>query len=105
MPGSPPRSTSEPFTRPPPSTLLSSPTPVEYLTSSSVSMLERDTIFDDISAVFTDDKVFPADFGAISTTSSSKVFHSPQDGHFPFHFELSYPHWLHMYSVFNFPAI
>jgi len=31
---------------------------------------------------------------------SSNVFHSPHDGHLPFHFPDSYPHCEHTYTVF-----
>ena len=34
----------------------------------------------------------PPDEGRLSASSSSKLFQAPQEGHFPFHFELSNPH-------------
>ena len=87
MPGSPPSKTRDPFTIPPPRTLSSSFEPVKYLCSSSVeiSFILKGLEYDEdirFSGLTTPDLV-------VSRISSLRVFHSPQDGHFPSHFAVS----------------
>ena len=43
-----------------------------------------------------------AAFGSGATTSSTMVFHAPQDGHFPIQRGLVSPHCVQTYTVFNF---
>ena len=97
IPGSPPSRTSEPFTRPPPSTLSSSDIPVSYLVS---SLNERLFILE--SGSLPPPVLFarPWDFGCISVSSS--VFQAPQALQRPLHFGYSCPHSLHIYTDFDF---
>lgn len=41
--------------------------------------------------------------GSLRTTSSTYVFHAPQDGHFPTHLGESCPQLVHTYTVFPLP--
>ena len=82
MPGAPPSSTIEPFTKPPPRTRSNSPIPVLYLTSASTSISESSSILSVRSAVFFEVEVFEE----VICSTSSKLFHEPQSGHLPFHF-------------------
>ena len=90
MPGSPPTSTREPFTIPPPNTLSSSSIWVPNRSSPSVSISRSITGF------FTREKeAFPPpmpDTDAGRIFSSTKVFHCLQPGHCPSHLLDSYPH-------------
>ena len=43
-----------------------------------------------------------AAYGSGATTSSTMVFHAPQDGHFPIQRGLVSPHCVQTYTVFNF---
>ena len=96
MPGSPPSSSREPLTSPPPSTRSSSEIPVRYRMSS----------WEWISPMWETAAGFPpprepdtAGEAAMGVTCS-KVFHAEQAGHFPIHFTVSYPHSLHTYRSF-----
>ena len=44
----------------------------------------------------------PPCFFPVATVSSTMVFHSPQAGHLPIHFGLSFPHSLQNHTVFVF---
>ena len=87
MPGSPPSSTRDPLTSPPPSTRSSSEMPVRNRMSSLALM---SPIWDTGAARFP--PVPPREAGADRGAACSKVFHWPQEGHFPSHLMLSYPH-------------
>ena len=82
MPGSPPKSTNEPGTRPPPSTRFSSASFMSIRGSSSVDTSSiatgRDVAFslnDAICAAL-----------SVRILFSTKLFHAPQAGHLPAHF-------------------
>ena len=101
MPGSPPKSTIEPFTSPPPSTLSSSDIPVLYLTSSPETSASASWTI--LSARSTPERLFAIVAlvcGRISI--SSRVFHAPQEGHLPFHFGVSAPHSRQTYALLDF---
>ena len=83
IPGSPPTSTSDPFTIPPPSTRSSSFIPVINLSSSDAFIFE----IGKGCALFLSSVLFPdelTDF--LSIFSSTNVFHSLHAGHCPIHF-------------------
>ena len=89
-PGSPPISTSEPGTRPPPSTRSNSSIPVE-MRSESVSATSASARTGRPTGARRD--------VARSRTSSTIVFHSPQPEHWPSHLGDSWPHWLQVKVV------
>ena len=95
IPGSPPTSTREPFTIPPPITLSSSELPVLSLCSILSEISSSDSGFDKtpISLCWTWD--------SFCSTSSTRVFHCPHSGHLPIHFGDSLPHSLHTNFVFT----
>lgn len=100
MPGSPPTSTIDPGTRPPPSTRFSSSEGICMRGSSVVSISE--TFCTRLAGVsprcfsaFTDDEV-------TVTRSSTIVFQAPHDGHRPSHFGESAPHSEQNHTVFCF---
>src|SRR5699024_8482926 len=88
IPGSPPIKISDPGTIPPPSTRL----------NSSMFVVMRGSFSDAIELIFCGllgFRMFPptdCTDRAGATSSSTKVFHSLQPGHFPIHFSDSYPH-------------
>src|SRR3712207_708120 len=91
-PGSPPTSTIEPGTIPPPRTLFSSPTPASIrfppsvaLTSSSENVLPPALFFCRVAR-----SAKPTTF-LLSRASSTNVLHSPQSGQRPSHFGSSWP--------------
>ena len=81
MPGEPPSSTSEPGTRPPPSTRSSSPMPVDRR-SSGAARLARGARPASGPRRPVPPCAAPSRGGARSSTS---VFHAPQPGHWPCH--------------------
>jgi hypothetical protein len=84
MPGSPPRSTTDPGTRPPPRARLSSARPVSMRgTCSAPTSASRRTGGAPAAGR-------PA--GAAPGRASSSVFHAPQPGHWPCHFGVTAPH-------------
>jgi hypothetical protein len=90
MPGSPPISTTEPSTSPPPSTLSNSSMPVGIRSSSSAATLPSSwTSCVGASAA----KRFLAGGRSASTVSTS-VFQAWQCGHCPSHFGFAPPHSL-----------
>lgn len=100
MPGSPPISTSEPSTRPPPRILSISPLPKEIRLSCEESISDRCIGLREAPGTWTsrdEGLAFP-----VATVSSTIVFHSPQAGHRPIHFGLSFPHDLQNHTVFVF---
>ena len=99
IPGSPPTSTSEPATMPPPSTLSSSLIPVDIR---SVSLVLISASFD--GSLFPSDTIctgapLPFAVFVFATGSSDAVFHSRHAGHCPNHFADSYPHSLQKNAV------
>ncbi len=82
-PGSPPTSTSDPGTSPPPSTRSSSPSPVGMRAARSVGTSDSGRTSALITACLRP--------GAARTTSSTSVFHSPHSVHRPIHFGLWWP--------------
>ncbi len=96
IPGSPPISTSEPSTRPPPrmrsTSLLFSDmrfSTDELISASGIGLCpEPGTV---ISA--------PALFFPVATVSSTIVFHSPHAGQRPIHLGLSFPHSLQNHTL------
>src|SRR5215210_1028825 len=88
-PGSPPTSTIEPGTMPPPRTRFSSPTPVPILPPSRSARTSRKAIVAPAAFfgafVFSARAAKPTAFLS-SCTSSTKVLHSPQSGQRPSHF-------------------
>ena len=89
--------TKEPFTKPPPKTLLSSPIPVSILDSffPTTSSTTCGVLFSFIALPVADDFVS-------TIFCSKKVFQLLQAGHFPSHFGDSYPHSLHTKTDFAF---
>ena len=97
IPGSPPTSTSEPFTMPPPRTLSSSPILVRIRDSS-----DEDTFFILVALGLSDtDTVLPDVFDFTVTFSSTNVFHDLQPGHCPSQRLDSYPHSLQKNICFS----
>ena len=99
MPGSPPISTREPSTRPPPRIRSTSPLFREMRLSTDESIWERGIGFwpEPGTADAAAEAFFP-----VATVSSTIVFHSPHAGHLPIHFGLSFPHDLQNHIVFVF---
>ena len=97
MPGSPPISTIEPLTRPPPSTRLSSSLGIWSRGSSTASIwfTGLGTPLEPRAAA---DCFVPAD--AVLIFSSTMVFHAPHPGHLPVHFGASAPHSVQNHMVF-----
>src|SRR4030042_1669939 len=87
MPGSPPTSTTEPVTTPPPRTLSSSRIPVEVLCPYPALIALRSCGSDLRNCAGRESRE-----GTVSFLSSTRVFHSPQSGHLPSHLGLAYPH-------------
>src|SRR5512143_2267452 len=91
MPGSPPISTIEPGTMPPPSTRSNSPMPEDTRCSSEPSIASQGLGEEGGSgSVCASGRPLPGG-GASSWRSSTKLFHSPQSGQRPSHFELPKP--------------
>ena len=89
MPGSPPMSTREPFTMPPPSRRSTSAEPRETLSSTVV-----ETSFSGMGLREPPGTAMAVALEPPVTTSfSTMVFHSPQAGHRPIHLEYSLPQW------------
>src|SRR6186713_2191072 len=92
MPGSPPTSTSEPGTIPPPNTRFNSPSGVNSLSSSLLVTSERFTIFSErLFSFFSSCQLIFLNGTSFCTFSSTNVFHCPQLGHLPAHLADSYP--------------
>src|ERR1700733_2514345 len=81
IPGEPPISTSEPGTRPPPSTLSSSPIPVESRACSTAATSPSATGLTSRPVAFGPPARDPA--LVARRVSSTSEFHSPQPGHWP----------------------
>ena len=94
MPGSPPMSTSEPGTMPPPSTVSSSSMPEEMRSKCSSRTSERGTGLC-AAAERSRFSFFAAGAGA-SAISSTRVPNLPHPGHLPSHCGLCAPHSEHM---------
>jgi len=100
MPGSPPIRVTDPVTNPPPSTRSSSWSPVairfsveDTMVPTGLGVLERwvaELVFQEGTFVV-----------VLSTTSSTNVFHSLQEGHLPSHFADSYPQFWQKYADFD----
>ncbi len=89
MPGSPPTKTREPRTIPPPRTRSSSLILVLFLLSPDISIAESGR--GDGASL----RARPLPFAPFSAAgSSANVFHSRHPGHWPIHFEDSYPQLL-----------
>ena len=100
IPGSPPKRTKEPFTKPPPKTRFNSPIPVSILVSVLPTTLSN-TCGEAFSFM-----LFPVAVDLLSTIFCSKnVFQAPQAGHFPSHLGDSYPHSLHTKTDFAFAIL
>src|SRR5919107_1288552 len=99
-PGSPPTSTMEPGTIPPPSTRFSSPTPASILPPpSTIGTSLRAIVFPEFLAFcLVARSAKPTTFLA-SRTSSTKVLHSPQSGQRPSHFGAWCPQFEQTYRV------
>ena len=89
MPGSPPRSTSEPLTRPPPRSLSTSDILSLILCSplQSISLRGIGVTPEEMLENRAEESEAEADLGCEG--ASLKVFHSPQAGHLPIHLGLS----------------
>ena len=94
MPGSPPSSTHDPCTIPPPSTRSNSPMPVTIRSSASAG-----TSPSAIGARGA--RARPRPFGAATIRSSTSVFHPSHDGHRPTHFGDWKPHCWQMKADFG----
>ena len=91
MPGSPPISTIEPGTIPPPSTRSNSPIP-DAMRGASLASITSQGLGRDAAAPASCGSGRPLPgAGWASCRSSAKLFHSPQSGQRPSHFELSKP--------------
>ena len=86
IPGEPPSSTSEPGTSPPPSTMSSSPMAVLRRGARSALTSRRGTG----RAVGPDGRARRGP--PLGARSSTSVFHSPHDGHWPCHLGVCAPH-------------
>ena len=89
MPGSPPMSTIEPATSPPPSTLLSSSLGICMRVSVAVTIPDMGMGTLSCPKSNVEDLLLP-----VTARSSTIVFHSPQPGHRPTHFDDSLPQLL-----------
>ena len=85
MPGSPPSSTSDPGTKPPPSTRSNSSIPVERRAASAISTSVY-SFADPAAPSWAYRFVPPADAGASAVRSSTSEFHAPHSLHRPSHF-------------------
>ncbi len=97
IPGSPPRSTTEPGTRPPPSTRSKPGRPVARRGRCSRPISPIDTACGDAAP--------GAARTAAARTSSTNEFHSPQSGQRPSHFGDAEPHDWQAKTVVAFAAI
>src|SRR5216117_4113317 len=86
MPGSPPMSTTEPWTRPPPRTRSSSPRPVERRTVSPAVTATSGR------GVAAEAPVRVSRARVSRTASSTSAFHAPQPGHCPSQRDAARPH-------------
>ena len=102
MPGSPPMSTSEPGTMPPPSTLSSSAMPED-----TRSNFSSRTSFKGTGRAESAERSRLGSFLAagISAISSTKVPNFPHCGHLPSHCGVCAPHSEHTYTDFDFAII
>ena len=102
MPGSPPSSVSDPFTSPPPNTLLSSSSSISIRGS---SVLEMSFMFS-AERVWGQTRPFVLNEdsldGPAATLNSLNEFHSPHCGHLPIHLGDSCPQLLQTYIVLSF---
>ena len=104
MPGSPPISTSEPFTMPPPRSLSTSVNPSDNLFSADESMSFRCSgLLPEAGAE--DEMLLFLDGFPVTTVCSAIVFHSPQAGQRPIHLGLSFPQLVQNHIVFSFVPI
>ena len=97
IPGSPPISTRDPFTMPPPSRRSTSALPSDTRSSCVV-----DTSFSGIDLREAPGTVIVPAFLPVTTSCSTIVFHSPHAGHRPIHLEYSLPQWLQNHTVLVF---
>ena len=89
IPGSPPISTTEPLTSPPPSTRSSSGSPVGTPLSAAASTSERvRTRLREASPAYPANRGLPP----ASASPSSRVFQAWHSGHWPAHLESRAPH-------------
>ena len=85
IPGAPPSSTSEPGTRPPPSTRSSSPIPVDIRASGVAPTSPSRRTSERPEPASPPAPPRPRPRGAGATRSSTSVFQAPQPGHWPRH--------------------
>ena len=90
MPGSPPISTSEPLTMPPPSRRSTSALPRDTRSSCVVDTSLSASGFREPPGTVRAAALLPP----VTTSFSTMVFHSPQAGHRPIHLLYSLPQWL-----------
>lgn len=95
--GSPPSSTSDPLTMPPPSTRFTSVLPVSSRRWCTSSISPTGT-----GRVWARAKPGAGFSSPRLTTSSANVFHSPHAGHLPSHLGASYPQAVQKYAFFTF---
>ena len=98
IPGSPPINTNEPGTSPPPNTRFNSSSCISIRGSSSASISFKVT---GLALAVSIPETGRRLEGSLRTISSTYVFHSPQEGHFPTHLGDSCPQLLHTYTVFS----
>ena len=91
MPGSPPNSTIEPGTRPPPSTRSTSPIPLTIRSASALDSSEMGEMAPTANAAVVRSRARAAATGRLMTVSTS-VFHASHDGHCPAQRGVSAPH-------------
>src|SRR6201996_1345152 len=101
IPGSPATNTMLPVTIPPPSTLFNSGSPVTILFSSALMTSLNDIVLLSFLSLVNFFHSVSASLLSLLMTSSTKVFHCSQEGHFPDHFALSYPQLLQKNAVFT----
>ena len=99
IPGSPPSKTSEPGTRPPPNTRFNSSSCISMRGSSPPVISLRMT---GLLLIGSNPERGRVPATGLRITSSTYVFHSPQEGHLPIHLGESCPQLLHIYTVFSF---
>src|SRR5476649_151771 len=95
MPGSPPISTTEPSTRPPPSTRYSSPEAVEKRGISSTLTYARVLIW--VCCPVQPERPLGATAPPLSIMVSVRVFHAPHSVHWPAHLGKVAPHSVQPY--------
>src|SRR5690554_2448735 len=101
IPGSPPIKIIEPGTRPPPKIRSSSAFPSDILCSLEKVISDRGCGLGlEVGRKLTD--LAPVALESLLTISSTSVFHFPQEGHCPNHFDVSFPQEVQNHAFLTF---